>query len=101
PDEQERVSIILVRAGGNSTALVADEMLDSREIVVKPVGPQLSTIRGIAGATILGDGRIAIILDANALVRTARLTLEAPQPTAEPATTEPLALVVDDSITMR
>jgi chemosensory pili system protein ChpA (sensor histidine kinase/response regulator) len=95
------VSIILVRAGENSTALVTDEMLDSREIVVKPVGPQLATIRGIAGATILGDGRIAIILDAGALVRSARLVTEPAQPVAVPAAAEPVALVVDDSITMR
>src|SRR5690606_34219129 len=84
PDELDRVSIILVRAAENSTALVADEMLESREIVVKSVGAQLATIRGIAGATILGDGRIVIILDAGALVRLSRPMAE----TAPPAETE-------------
>ena len=49
---------------------VTDEMLGSREIVVKSVGPQIAGIRGISGATILGDGRIVLILDINALVRT-------------------------------
>ncbi len=101
PDEMERISIILVRAGENSTALITDEMLDSREIVVKPVGAQLATIRGISGATILGDGRIVIILDVGALVRTARPSPDAPLPVVEPDKTQTLALVVDDSITMR
>jgi chemosensory pili system protein ChpA (sensor histidine kinase/response regulator) len=76
-------------------------MHDSREIVVKPVGPQLATIRGIAGATILGDGRIAIILDMGILVRTPRPAAAARVVPVEPAPKGPLALVVDDSITMR
>ncbi|MDJ0928889.1 MAG: Hpt domain-containing protein [Gammaproteobacteria bacterium] len=100
--EEDRVSIILVRAGDNSTALITDELLDSREIVVKPVGEQLATIRGLAGATILGDGRVVVILDVGALVRTARPTLEPVEPVQQPETpVQPLALVVDDSITMR
>ncbi len=101
PEEQSRVSVILVRAGEHSTALITDEMQDSREIVVKPVGPQLATIRGIAGATILGDGRIAVILDMGILVRSARAGAVAKAPLVEPAPQGPLALVVDDSITMR
>jgi chemosensory pili system protein ChpA (sensor histidine kinase/response regulator) len=101
PDEQERVSIILVRAGENSTALITDEMQDSREIVVKPVGAQLATIRGISGATILGDGRIVVILDVGALVRSSRPAPDTPAPVAEPEQKQTVALVVDDSITMR
>lgn len=101
PEEQGRVSVILVRAGDQSTALIPDEMQDSREVVVKPVGPQLATIRGIAGATILGDGRIAVILDMGILVRSVRPETVARAPVVEPAAKGPLALVVDDSITMR
>ncbi|MCK6370825.1 MAG: response regulator, partial [Gammaproteobacteria bacterium] len=101
PEEQGRVSVILVRAGEYSAALITDEMQDSREVVVKPVGPQLATIRGLAGATILGDGRIAVILDMGILVRSARPTGGTRVPVAEPAPLGPLALVVDDSITMR
>jgi chemosensory pili system protein ChpA (sensor histidine kinase/response regulator) len=101
PEEQHRVSIILVRAGEHSAALVTDEMQDSREIVVKAVGPQLATIRGIAGATILGDGRIAVILDVSALVRAARATGPVRPAITEPVEKVPLALVVDDSITVR
>ncbi len=101
PPEEDRVSIILVKAGENSTALISDELLDSREIVVKPVGEQLASIRGIAGATILGDGRVVVILDAGALVRSKRPVLEPVEPLPPAVKEQPLALVVDDSITMR
>lgn len=100
-EEQSRVSVILVRAGEQSTALVVEEMQDSREVVVKPVGPQLATIRGIAGATILGDGRIAVILDMGILVRNTQPDAGMKVPPTETAPKGPLALVVDDSITMR
>ena len=99
--EDERISIVLVRAGNNSAALLTDEMLDSREIVVKPVAGQLASIRGVSGATILGDGQIVVILDVGALVRSPLPPPDAidtiPEQEKEPA----LALVVDDSITMR
>ena len=76
-------------------------MLDSREIIVKPVGSQLAGIRGISGATMLGDGRIAIILDAGALVRSSVPVAEPVDVTPTEEAEAPLALIVDDSITMR
>jgi chemosensory pili system protein ChpA (sensor histidine kinase/response regulator) len=100
PDTDVAVPLILIRAGEHSTALVTDELVGSREMVVKSVGPQIATIRGISGATILGDGRIVIILDMGALVRSewrARTTLEQ-GPAVDRRT---FALVVDDSITVR
>jgi len=100
-EDEARVSIILARSGQYLTALVADEMLDSREIVVKPVGGQLAAIQGISGATILGDGRIVVILDINSLVRAAPKPIEPGEIQAEPVPETALALVVDDSITMR
>jgi chemosensory pili system protein ChpA (sensor histidine kinase/response regulator) len=84
--------------------LVADELVGSREIVVKSVGPQISGIRGISGATILGDGRIVIILDINALVRAewrARASAPAVAPPKERGDRRTFAMVVDDSITVR
>jgi chemosensory pili system protein ChpA (sensor histidine kinase/response regulator) len=97
------VSIILVSAGENSTALITDEAAETREIVVKPISPLLAGIRGLAGATILGDGRVVIILDAPALVRAPLAgAAEIEEPTVELGEDlPPLALVVDDSITMR
>jgi chemosensory pili system protein ChpA (sensor histidine kinase/response regulator) len=101
PEHELPVPVVLIRAGDSSTALVTDELVGSREIVVKNVGPQVSGIRGIAGATILGDGRIVIILDMGSLVR-ADWRLRPPAPTVrERSDRRTFALVVDDSITVR
>jgi len=101
PEDDTSVPVILVRAGEYSAALLVDEMLASREIVVKALGPQLASIRGISGATILGDGRIVLILDINALVRTGAPVVELRKAAPTPSDQRPLALVVDDSITVR
>jgi chemosensory pili system protein ChpA (sensor histidine kinase/response regulator) len=101
PEEEAFVAIILVRAGDYSAALLVDEMLASREIVVKSVGPQLTSIRGVSGATILGDGSIVLILDIHALVRTGAPVVELKKAAPTPSDDRPLALVVDDSITVR
>ena len=101
PKGEPFIPVILVRAGEYSAALLTDEMIASREIVVKTVGPQLASIRGIAGATILGDGRIVLILDIAALVRTGAPVVELKKAAPAPTDDRPLALVVDDSITVR
>lgn len=101
PTDDSFVSVILVRAGEYSAALLTDEMIASQEIVVKSVGPQLSGIRGISGATILGDGSIVLILDINALVRTGAPVVELKDAAPTPTDTRPLVMVVDDSITVR
>jgi chemosensory pili system protein ChpA (sensor histidine kinase/response regulator) len=95
------VPVILVRAGEHSAALLTDEMITSQEIVVKSVGPQLASIRGISGATILGDGRIVLILDINALVRGGAPVVELKGAAPAPSDDRPVAMVVDDSITVR
>jgi chemosensory pili system protein ChpA (sensor histidine kinase/response regulator) len=96
------IPVVLVRAGEHSTGLVADELVGSREIVVKSVGPQISGIRGISGATILGDGRIVIILDIATLVRAEwRTRTSAPPAPKERGDRRTFAMVVDDSITVR
>jgi chemosensory pili system protein ChpA (sensor histidine kinase/response regulator) len=101
PDSDAALPVILVRAGEHSAALLADELVGSREIVVKPVGPQIAAIRGISGATILGDGRIVLILDSGALVRS-EWRLRGPAGEVQPQRDERVcALVVDDSITVR
>jgi chemosensory pili system protein ChpA (sensor histidine kinase/response regulator) len=102
PETDVTIPVVLVRAGEHSTGLVADELVGSREIVVKSVGPQISSIRGISGATILGDGRIVIILDIGALVR-AEWRSRPAQPIVPKEKTDKrvFAMVVDDSITVR
>ena len=102
PGQDVTIPVVLVRAGEHSTGLVADELVGSREIVVKSVGPQISGIRGISGATILGDGRIVIILDIGALVRAEwRARAQAPVAPKERGDRRTFAMVVDDSITVR
>jgi chemosensory pili system protein ChpA (sensor histidine kinase/response regulator) len=100
PEADVSMPVILIRAGDHSTAVVTDELVGSREMVVKSVGPQIAAIRGIAGATILGDGRIVIILDLGALVRSEwrgrKPLVEGPREDRRI-----FALVVDDSITVR
>jgi chemosensory pili system protein ChpA (sensor histidine kinase/response regulator) len=80
--------------------------MGSREIVVKPVGPQLSSLRGISGATIMGDGGVVLILDLAVLVRLAAVQSDedvialTPEPVQE-VQTKHVVMVVDDSITVR
>ncbi len=101
PETDAALPVILVRAGERSAALVTDELVGSREVVLKSVGPQIASVRGIAGATILGDGRIVIILDVGALVRS-EWRGRAPEASVRPVRDERIfAMVVDDSITVR
>ena len=101
PETDVSMSVVLIRAGEHSTALVTDELVGSREIVVKSLGPQISGIRGIAGATILGDGRIVIILDMGSLVRSEWRARPAETAVLDQRDRRTFALVVDDSITVR
>ncbi|MEJ0100181.1 MAG: Hpt domain-containing protein [Pseudomonadota bacterium] len=102
PEEEPTLPVVLVRAGELSTGVVAEEMLGTREIVVKPVGPQIAGIRGVSGATILGDGRIVVILDIGQLVRTGwRGRAQGATAIREQLDRRIVALVVDDSITVR
>jgi len=105
---QLQMPLLLIRAGELRAAVAVDEIIGNREIVVKPVGPQVTSIPGIFGATIMGDGRVVVILDVAPLVRRygAHLAanpdaaLHVPEP-APAARAVPLVMVVDDSVTMR
>jgi chemosensory pili system protein ChpA (sensor histidine kinase/response regulator) len=110
PAEGEQQPLLLTRAGDLRAAIRIDAVLGSREIVVKSVGPQISSVPGLLGATIMGDGSVLIILDLAPLVRHGitrrqqRLVdgLSAVQaPVVEEVRIRPLVMVVDDSITMR
>jgi chemosensory pili system protein ChpA (sensor histidine kinase/response regulator) len=105
PEELTTVPLLLVRTGGASLALITEGMQGSREVVVKSVGPQVSSIRGIFGASILGDGSIVLILDVIALGRSvaqaASAAVEVLEREAPQEDTRVFAMVVDDSITVR
>lgn len=101
--------VLLSHVGDQFVALHVDDLLGRREIVVKPVGPQIGHVRTISGATILGDGRVVLILEMNSLILGDSLikvgsedVIAAEQ--AVPQIVEehiPIVMVVDDSITIR
>jgi chemosensory pili system protein ChpA (sensor histidine kinase/response regulator) len=112
PDPDARTyTAILVRLGEGlgaaerRVALIVDVLHGNREIVSKAVGPQVSSVPGVAGATILADGRVVLILDVAALVaeRSRRALLAEAAGRVEAATVEAreTIMVVDDSVTMR
>ena len=106
-DDDQQLPMLMVRTGDHRAAILVDNLLGSREIVVKSVGPQLSTLRGISGATIMGDGSVVLIIDLAMLIRLSATTdnLEAVTPLAvtpeKVEDTSALVMVVDDSITVR
>ena len=104
PGPRRKLPMLMMRAGDHHVTLQVEAIMGSREIVVKSVGPQISTVRGITGATILGDGRVVLILDIPALVRLGmmRTTEQAAVESALPVSTGVMTvMVVDDSITVR
>lgn len=70
-------SIVVLQAESRQFGLVVDDILDTQEIVVKPLGEQLKGISAFSGATIMGDGRVALILDVVGLAHRARVVSEA------------------------
>ncbi len=109
-DDDKQLPMLMVRSGEHRAAILVDNLLGSREIVVKSVGPQLSTLRGISGATVMGDGSVVLIIDLAMLIRLAATTIaDKTQTVVTPVAvapeeiqdTKPLVMVVDDSITVR
>lgn len=71
---ESALNIVVVSTGAMKYGLVVDELNDSEEIVVKPLGRDLKKCKGYAGATIMGDGRVALILDVSNIAQMAGLT---------------------------
>jgi two-component system, chemotaxis family, sensor kinase CheA len=69
PDENAILNIVVLHTGTGHLGLVVDEVRDTEEIVVKPLGKELRGIPLFAGATIMGDGRVALILDVAGLAQ--------------------------------
>src|SRR5579872_1308971 len=70
------VNIVVLQADERQFGLVVDEINDTEEIVVKPLGKQLKGIKTFAGSTIMGDGRVALILDVLGLAQTSNVVSE-------------------------
>lgn len=63
------LSIVIVKKGDKATGLVVDSFIGQQEVVLKSLGNFLTDIPAISGATILGDGKVALIIDSNALIK--------------------------------
>ena len=104
--QSSSVPVIIIRTDlGQRMALQVDMIAGSRiEVVVKPLGRQLSHIDGISAATIMGDGSVMLILDLVALMRNASNIAKVEQQKANKSVKQahkPMVLIVDDSVTVR
>ncbi len=98
----DQLPLLLVNSGDHQAAFLVDEVFSNREIVVKPLGPPLNQLTDYSGATILGDGSVALILDMPGLIRATSFgKLTSLSQVEENVEKKPLIMVVDDSITIR
>ena len=67
-DSKDNLMIVIVKKGEKLAGLVVDDLIGQQEIVIKSIGKYINTPKVISGATILGDGEIALILDPNVLI---------------------------------
>jgi two-component system chemotaxis sensor kinase CheA len=74
--DDDVINIVVLQADGRPFGMVVDEINDTEEIVVKPLGKQLKCISCFAGATIMGDGRVALILDVVGFAQHAHVVAE-------------------------
>lgn len=68
-EQEEETEIVVIRKGDRLAALTIDDFIGQSEIVIKNLGKYLPAIQGVSGATILGDGQVALIIDANAFIK--------------------------------
>jgi chemosensory pili system protein ChpA (sensor histidine kinase/response regulator) len=116
-ENQPRSPVLLLGSGAQHIALHVDALMGNQEVMVKNIGPQLARLSGIAGATILGDGKVVLILNPVQLAQrigggrskmstvTSAITNIIASAGTDKSTkkqnTEPLIMVVDDSLTVR
>lgn len=97
--------VVLLHAAEKRIAFAVDQVIGVQEILVKPLGLQLSRVRNVAGATVLGNGRVVPVLNIGDLFRSALLGaasgLPQQQPSARPKQKRLSVLVAEDSITSR
>lgn len=102
----EPLPVILVRGADHSIAVQVDHLLGSREIVVKPLGPQFAAVPSLSGATVLGDGSVVVIIDLPGMIRADAIHMHQDviidqSVDDDYAKLNPLVMVIDDSVTVR
>jgi two-component system chemotaxis sensor kinase CheA len=103
-DQPKSTPVIILGAGDQRVAFAVDDVLDEQEVLVKRLGKPLARVRNIAGATVLGSGRIAPILNVADLLKSARKVggVARVKAAAKPAEMKAKSiLVIEDSITSR
>ena len=110
PVPARQIPVLLLKSGVQRAAVRVDEIIGNREVVVKTIGPQLARLAGVAGATVLGNGQVVLILNPVSLVYRGAAEVAVagavPLPEPEPLVVDsrsgsPLVMVVDDSLTVR
>ena len=66
--DDDTIIVVIVKKGDRQAGLVIDKLLGQQEIVIKPLGKFIRVPKMISGATILGNGEVALIIDSNTLV---------------------------------
>ncbi|WP_243642526.1 hybrid sensor histidine kinase/response regulator [Sulfurisoma sediminicola] len=107
PQPARRHWLMLLKGGSQRIALEVDGLLGNEEVVVKNIGPQLARVVGIAGATVLADGEVALIINPIALASREAAPMALTETTVQRISEEaavaatPTVMVVDDSLTVR
>ncbi len=101
PEPQGAQQLVFLRSADRRCALRVDELAGAQEIVVKSVSPHLARIPGVSGASVLGNGRIVLILNPVPLAVGADGMIPDALLPPEPRPVAPTIMVVDDSITVR
>ncbi|NJN73339.1 MAG: hybrid sensor histidine kinase/response regulator [Limnothrix sp. RL_2_0] len=111
--EPDQIPVVILRSAGSVIALQVDQVIGEQEIVIKQIEGPIPKPAGISGATVLGDGTIMPVADvlelielaAQGRIRSKANTWQETTPPAmeihQPVATEPMVLIVDDSITVR
>jgi len=103
PEAKPYTSVLLLRSGTQRCAVHVDALEGNQEIVIKNIGPQLARVTGISGATVLGNGRIVLIINPVQLAHreTPHVAAQVVTPAKAELVTTPVIMVVDDSLTVR
>jgi len=102
PVVQRHSTIMLLHSGAQRVAVHVDELIGNREIVVKNIGPQLARVPGVAGATVLGNGKVVLILNPVQLAQRQGIpSLLSQRPVQQLPAALPVIMIVDDSLTVR